>query len=133
MENQNKKNRLENISLGYPWTILTGRNRQFHEFSDVENGNIMRGDFIVTIGKRAIIATQVQDGKRVPIIVRRWKKVGKSDKSEYPVLQQGDAQFIAEWFIDSDHHNWTYYHSDAGHNLVNCRDNNNTLIYEFKN
>ena len=127
-----KENRIENISLGYPWTIITGRNIQFYEFSDVENGNITKGDFIVTIGKRAIIATQVQSGKRVPIIVKRWRKIKESDKKEYPILQQGDVQFISEWFVDSDHNNWSYYHSDAGHNLVNCRDDDNNLIYEFK-
>lgn len=127
-----KNDRIENISLGYPWTILTGRNRQFREFSDVNKGKIVKGDFIVTVGKRAIIATQLQGGKRVPIIVKRWRKMGEGDKREYPVLKQGDTQFISEWFIDSHGNNWSYYHSNKGHNLVNCRDNDNDLIYEFK-
>jgi len=127
-----KRNRIENISLGYPWTIITGRNRQFSEFTDVNDGKITKGDFIVTIGKRAIIATQLQNSKRVPFIVKRWRKMGKSDKNEYPVLEQDSFQFISEWFTDSDNNNWSYYHSDAGHNLVNCRDSDNNLIYEFK-
>lgn len=132
MKNELEKSRIENIGFGYIWTILTGKNREYSEFGDVLSGKIIKGDFIVTVGKRAIIATQLQNGKRVPIIVKRWRKMGESDKKEYPVLQQGDAQFKAEWFIDSDHNNWSYYFSDAGHNLLNCRDDDNNLIYEFK-
>lgn len=129
-----KNNNIENISLlGYLWTIIVRRSRHFYEFGDVQNGKIIKGDFIVTVGKRAIIATQYQDGKRRPIIVKHWRKVGEGGKKEYPILQQDDTQFISEWLIDSDDNNWSYYHSDAGHNLVNCRDKNNTLIYEFKN
>ncbi len=133
--------RIENIGLGYLWTILTGKNREYREFSDVLNGDTVKGEFIVTVGKRAIIATQVQNGKRVPIIVKRWRRTGGSDKKElpfvcpveYPILREDDAHFIVEWFIDSDRNEWSCYHSDAGHNFVNCRNGtNNNLIYEFK-
>jgi len=131
--NQADKTRIENISGGgYLWTILTGRSRHYYEFGDVQAGKIIKGEFIVTIGKRAIIATQVQNGRRMPIIVKRWSKVGESDAKENPKLQQDDAQFNVEWFVDSDRNNWSYYYSDAGHNLVNCRDNDNILIYEFR-
>ena len=60
-------------SLKYIWTILTGKNRQIKLLT--EKGEKIQGQFVITMGKNAVIITDIQDGKRIPVLVRPWKKI----------------------------------------------------------
>jgi len=80
--------------------------------------------------------TQVKNGKRVPIIVKRWRKTGECAGAEIEfsfVFKNADTLVIEE-FIDSDNNKWSYYSDllDSEYNELVCDDNDDNLIYEFK-
>ena len=92
--------------LKYALTIIKGRNRQVNEFIHHLNNeeHIISGDFILTIGKKAVILTR----DRKPIIVKRWTSIPLEDyinESNFaPFFLSGVK--IAEVFKDSD--NWIW-------------------------
>jgi len=130
--------RIENVGFFARFrTVLSGKNRQFREFTDAINGDTITGDFIVTIGKRAIIVTQVKNGRRVPIIIKQWMKTKTfKSKGKQPMflLSCEDDRVIIEEFIDSDKNKWIHtslVNAEGEGSKVACEDNNNNLIYEF--
>lgn len=128
---------VQNIGrLNYLWTILTGKNRQFYEFEDlkfadglddlVEKGlvsqdSIIRGDIVVTIGKKAVIVTcsvpWLLNSKRGPIVVKRWREIKESTSSS------------EQQFVDSDGNRWIYYRNKT---QLECIDTNGNIVYKFR-
>jgi len=56
-------------------------------------------------------------GKRVPIVVKRWREVEENISSS------------KRQFVDTDNNKWTY---DDSENIVEYRDSNGKLIHKFK-
>ncbi len=96
-------------SLGtvrYALTIIRGRSFQvtevIHHVGDDEH--TLEGDFVLTVGKRAVILTR--DGK--PVIVKRWRSIPLEDHvtlaTATPFLLSGVK--IAEAYRDSNGWLW---------------------------
>jgi hypothetical protein len=86
--------------INYFITILTGTNREVIIFKD---NNELEGNFIITIGKKAIILTNTQNNRREPIIVKKWNKV---DKPKEGIFSLTDKYYRI--FIDTDGWIWSY-------------------------
>jgi hypothetical protein len=92
--------------LKYTLTIMRGRNRQvtevIHHVNDEER--TIDGDFILTIGGKAVILTR----NREPVIVKRWKPQSIEnymDQSKITVFTLSGVK-ITEVYQDSDGWIW---------------------------
>ncbi|MBD3328635.1 hypothetical protein GF340_05025 [Candidatus Peregrinibacteria bacterium] len=107
---------IENIGLlKYTWTILTGKNRQIEYFA--EKGERIRGEFIITLGKNAVILTNISEGKRIPIIVRPWEKI--EDNNLFMRITK---------FIDNKNFEWIFS-SQNGNEFIEVNDENGDELY----
>ena len=106
------KKDIENIGLiNYPWTIITGRNREVYYLT--KGKEQIHGKFILTIGKKAVILTDHINGRREPIIVRKWKRIEKSTVFLY-----------TEKFKDSKGWEWIYSKDERGGQWMAIEDKN---------
>ena len=93
--------------LKYLFTIIFGRNREVSYIKDKDN-NIIDGNFILTIGRSAVILTDTVNGRREPVIVKSWNR-GKKMLKELDIVNMNRKIF--KEFIDSDGLTWTYLYS----------------------
>ena len=118
MENILEKD-LENIGLfKYTWTIITGKNREVSHIS--KNRERILGEFIITIGNRAVIITNQINGRRTPIIVRRWKKIDESD-----------FMLHSKKYKDSKGLKWIISKYNNGNEFVIVNDENGKEVYHI--
>ncbi len=113
---------IQNIGrFNYLWTIFIGKNREIAKITkriynkngyDEENIN---GDFIITIGNKAIILTKYRNGRREPIIVRKWqtdKKIQKDEDFTYNFIKRIEKEKSPakiQNFIDNAGYRWKYF------------------------
>ncbi len=116
---------LENIQdigrFNYLWTIVTGKNRQIDKIikqtysKDKYSKKTIFGDFIITIGKKAVILTKLRNGRRETIIVRKWQvdqKIQKEEDSNYnfvKYIEKTKPIVKTKNFIDSTGYKWKYF------------------------
>lgn len=131
---------IQNIGrFNYLWTIFTGKNRQVEKIErrvysrDGYTDKAINGDFILTIGKRAIILTIYRNNRREPVIVRKWKKIQNSSigKVMTTLGQLTNSSTKVETFIDSAGYRWEYYTDDKQW-IVVYEPNNGELSYEIQ-
>ena len=112
-----------NISkIGYLLTILFGRNKKIKkvtkeiECKNKETKQIeIPGEFIITIGKKNVILTKYQNGRREPIIVKPWTR-GKT-------IYEENKKVIT--YIDNESYNWFYTFDNAGELITFFKERNN--------
>jgi len=112
--------------LRYTLTIMRGRNRQItkviQHINDEES--VIDGDFVLTIGKKAVILTR----NREPVIVKRWAARSIEsyvDESNMPSFLFAGVK-ITEVYQDSDGWIWEGIVDDDG-NHFNIIANNDYL------
>lgn len=93
-------------ALLYAFTIMRSRSRQVTEVIQYKNGkdHTLRGNFILTIGKKTVILTN----DRKPFIVKRWTPLAIGnylDQSRIDSLSHSGST-IAEVYRDSDGWIW---------------------------
>ncbi len=80
---------IERIShWGYLFAIIFGKNREaeginFERGGDTPIDRYLDGNFIVTITNSILIVTDMVNGKRVPIIVKKWVKKSEQHQDVY--------------------------------------------------
>lgn len=131
---------VQNIGrFNYLWTIINGKNREIVKITERiynENGydeKSIDGDFIITIGKRAVILTKYRNGRREPIIVRKWQKAQNDEFIDFVsgLGNLANSSFKAETFIDNAGYKWTYC-VDENQWITVHEPNNGKLIYEIQ-
>ncbi len=97
--------------LAYPLAILTGKNYQVKKITrEIVNKNKeskqveIPGNFIITIGKKNVILTKHQNGRREPIIVKPWKRGD--------VFYEDNGKTIPYFDIES--YNWFHILDEVG-------------------
>jgi|GEM_PF-2539978 len=91
---------IENIgALRYFISIIIGSN--YRVVSLQEDGEDVEGDFLATISKKVFILTEQKDGRRCPIIVRKWKK---GTQKSMPIPLMGEIHTTS--FVDLDAQIW---------------------------
>ncbi|MBU2529921.1 MAG: hypothetical protein KKD35_02680 [Elusimicrobia bacterium] len=111
MENEIPKSIYNIGKLAYPLAILTGKNYQVKKITkEIVNKNKeakqieIPGDFIMTIGKKNVILTKHQNGRREPIIVRPWKKNEPFYKGHWKIIP----------YVDVESYNWFHVFDNLG-------------------
>lgn len=100
-------NSVSNIgSIRYLSTIFLGNNRQVIKILDVASGEYIYGDYIISIGKKAVILTEERDGRRVPLIVKNWNK--QKEKHESSVFVGAGKNYEEDTYFDTDNRKWVY-------------------------
>ena len=131
---------IQNIGLfNYLWIIITGKNREIAEIKkrnyndDKYIEEVIGGDFIITIGKKAIILTKYRNGRREPVIVRKWQKTQNDNFVDFVsgLGKLSNSTFRADTFIDNAGYKWTYCIDDNQWITVHEPDNGK-IIYEIK-
>lgn len=114
---------IQNIGkFNYLLTSLIGKNRKVRYIKTKDNGeHKIDGDFIITIGKKHVILTDYQNGRRVPIIVKKWKETKEDvDRFMDTMRQTGnldkEPNIKTKIFIDSDGLKWEYNFSNLSRN-----------------
>lgn len=98
-----KKN-IQNIGkLNYLLAIATGKNKEIRSITRKNKENIV-GDFIITIAKNVVILTNHQNGRREPIIVKKWKEIESEPDTFFAVK----THIKTREFLDSDGCRWEY-------------------------
>lgn len=93
--------KIENIGmLSYMWAIATGRS---YRVSDIEcGGERLDKGYFLTVHKRFVVLTELKDGKRSPLIVKRWEK----QDDLYSFLRTSETAKITD-YLDRDGWKWT--------------------------
>jgi CheY-like chemotaxis protein len=122
-DNNNTNNKIEksieNIGrLNYTWTIITGKNKELTYLA--KNDTKIDGSFILTLGKNAVILTDIINGKRIPIIVRKWKKTDEFAKFENINVYKDSSGFI-----------WRYLNNVKGNEHITLDDDEGNEIYNM--
>lgn len=97
--------------IGYLLTILFGENREIKKVTkEILNKNKevkqieILGDFIITIGKKSVILTKYQNGRREPIIVKPWVR-GEP-------FFEGNKKTVP--YVDVESYNWFHVFDHVG-------------------
>lgn len=90
--------------LNYSKSILLGKNKRIRRFNLKIEGEEsldkdLNGNFIATITNSCLIITDFVNGKRIPIIVRKWRKV-----KQLSMFKNKDY----DYYNDVDGNNWIY-------------------------
>jgi len=135
---------VQNIGVtNYLFTIWTGKNRQVRQIikRDWIDGNenkseIIPGDFIITIGRKAVILTKYQDNRRVPIITKKWRRIENCEFDDFMELfaNVADSSFTPKTYMDNDGLIWTYVKSitDKEKEWVTLHDEDGKVKYEIE-
>lgn len=89
--------------LNYLLAILTGKNKKIRRIEGKNEEEIV-GDFIITLAKKAVILTKYQNGRREPVIVKKWKEI-KGNSNIFFTIK---PNFKTKEFLDSDGLKWEY-------------------------
>lgn len=127
--------------LSFLAAIIFGENLQIKELVNytynAEGEQIkhpQQGDFFVTISRKTVILTHSLNGKRTPLVCKRWNKV-PNRKLDQLLCSLGDStgrKVSVKTFLDSEGMLWTYRnHSEEGISLTVNGGENNFVICEM--
>ena len=118
--------------LGYLLTILFGKNKEIKkvtkEIVDKNKGAKqidIPGNLIITIGKKNVIITNNQNGRREPIIVKPWVK-GQT-------IYENNKKVIP--YMDNESYNWFYTFDNIGELVTFFKEsdeNSQTVFYHLE-
>lgn len=132
---------VQNIGfLNYLWTIITGKNREVIEItereykSDKYSEKTVEGDFVITIGKKVVILTKYRNGRREPVIVRKWQKTQNDNFVNVigGLDRLSNSSFKADTFIDNAGYKWVYFVDGNNQWITVNEPDNGKLIYEIQ-
>ncbi len=103
INNMIKENVQDIGKLNYLLAILTGKNKKIRRIEGKNEEEIV-GDFIITLAKKAVILTKYQNGRREPVIVKKWKEI-KGNSNIFFTIK---PNFKTKEFLDSDGLKWEY-------------------------
>ena len=89
--------------LNYLLAILIGKNKKIRSIKGKNEEEIV-GDFIITIAKKAVILTKYQNGRREPVIVKKWKEIKDNSNIFFTIK----PNFKTKEFLDNDGLKWEY-------------------------
>lgn len=122
MENEISKSIYNIGKLAYPLAILSGKNHQVKKVTkEIVNKNKeakqieIPGDFIITIGKKYVILTKHQNGRREPIIVKPWKRGDAFHENGRKTIP----------YIDVESYNWFHIFDEVGELITFFKDREN--------
>ncbi|MFC1615775.1 hypothetical protein ACFL21_01430 [Patescibacteria group bacterium] len=122
---------IQNIGrFKYLLTIIFGKNRQVSEIVMKDSKEFVNDDFVITIGKKAVILTNLENGRRVPIIVKRWKQIKAKSEDLAKVFNEPKENSF-KTYIDSEGFKWEHNYNVMGGEWLTAYDDNNNELFDI--
>ena len=127
--------------INYLLTIITGKNREVKEIRkrDPNNGSednyeTIHGDYIITIGRKAVIITQSFGNNQVPIVVKKWRKTRNDEFDDFmkSMTSMAGSTFKAITYRDNDGYKWKYSRSGYEDEWITMHGEDGYVKYEIK-